>query len=201
MLFMPSCIGNINRASDNEQKMDGNKGEQQRQLEELNTRNKRQSKLYEDMPSDQNKGKFLSNKTHYSPTDPDARLAVKLGKPRELYYRGQIAVDTEHYVITHAQTFLAEGKDGDYLKTIINKIQPRVEQYGMHIKQALTDAAYSSGENYMFLQKEISPPIFHYLAVHSLQGFVYDEKNDRCICPNNKIFTISGLIQDRSRIS
>src|SRR4030095_10489306 len=70
----PRRPAKINRASDDEQKMDGNKDEQQRQLEELNTRYKRQSKLYEDMPSNQNKGKFLSNKTHYSPTDPDARI-------------------------------------------------------------------------------------------------------------------------------
>ncbi len=27
-------------------------------------------------------GKFLSNKPHYSPTDPDSRIAVKPGKPR-----------------------------------------------------------------------------------------------------------------------
>jgi transposase len=194
----PRRPAKINRASDNEQKMDGNKDEQQRQLEELNTRYKRQSKLYEDMPSDQNKGKFLSNKTHYSPTDPDARIAVKPGKPRELYYSGQIAVDTEHHIITHAQTFLAEGKDGDYLKTIINKTQQRLEQYGMHIKQALTDAAYSSGENYMFLQQRNITAYIPLLggALITSEGFVYDEKNDRYICPNNKILKGNGKIVD-----
>lgn len=149
----PRRPAKINRASDDQQKMGGDKDEQQRQLEELDTRYKRQSKLYEDMPPDQNKGKFLSNKTHYSPTDPDARIAVKPGKPRELYYSGQIAVDTEHHVITHAQTFLAEGKDGDCLKTIINKTEQRLEKHGMHIEQALTDAGYSSGENYYFLKQ------------------------------------------------
>jgi hypothetical protein len=194
----PRRPAKINRASDDQQKMDGNKEEQQRQLEELDTRYKRQSKLYEDMPSDENKGKFLSNKTHYSPTDPDARIAVKPGKPRELYYSGQIAVDTEHHVITHAQTFLAEGKDGNYLKTIINKTAQRLQQYGMHIKETLTDAAYSSGENYMFLQQG---NITAYIplpggALVTSEGFVYDEKNDRYICPNNKILKGNGKIVD-----
>ncbi len=46
--------------------MNGDKDEQQKQFEELSTRYKRQSKLYEDMPPDENKEKFLSNKTHYS---------------------------------------------------------------------------------------------------------------------------------------
>jgi len=194
----PRRPAKINRASDDQQKMIGDKDEQQKQLEELNTRYKRQSKLYEDMPSDENKGKFLSNKTHYSPTDPDARIAVKPGKPRELYYSGQIAVDTEHHVITHAQTFLAEGKDGNYLKTIINKTGQRLEQHGMHIKQALADAAYSSGENYMFLQQRNITAYIPLLggALITSEGFVYDEKNDWFICPNNKILKGNGKIVD-----
>jgi transposase len=194
----PRRPAKINRASDDEQKMDGDKDEQQRQLEELNTRYKRQAKQYEDMPGSEKKGKYLSNKTHYSPTDPDARIAVKPGKPRELYYSGQIAVDTAHHVITHAQTFLAEGKDGDCLKTIINKTQQRLEQYGMHIKQTLADAAFSSGENYMFLAQRGITAYIPLLggALITSQGFVYDEKNDRYICPNNKILKGNGKIVD-----
>ena len=46
--------------------------------------------------------KFLSNHTHYSPTDPDAKISVKPGKARQLNYAGQIAVDDKHHVITGA---------------------------------------------------------------------------------------------------
>ena len=35
--------------------------------------------------------KFLSNHTHYSPTDPDARIATKPGKPRNMNYLGQVS--------------------------------------------------------------------------------------------------------------
>jgi transposase len=194
----PRRPAKINRASDDQQKMNGDKDEQQRQLEELNTRYKRQSKLYEDMPPDQNKGKFLSNKTHYSPTDVDARIAVKPGKPGELYYSGQIAVDTEGHVITHAQTFLAEGKDGDCLKTIVNKTTQRLQLNGMHIKTLLADADYSNGENYYFLdQRKITAYIpLPGGALITSEGFLYDEKNDRYICPNNKILKGNGKIVD-----
>lgn len=187
-----------NRASDDEQKMQGDQDEQQRQLKELDTRYKRQSELYKEMPPDENKGRFLSNKTHYSPTDPDARIAVKPGKPRELYYSGQIAVDTQQHVISHAQTFLAEGKDGDCLKTIINKTQQRLEQHGLHIKQALADAAYSSGENYNFLQQRNITAYIPLLggALITSEGFVYDEQHDYYICPNNKILKGNGKIAD-----
>ena len=89
-----------NRADEDQQHMDGDDEEQTRQLKELDTRYQRQGKHYEEMPGSEGRGKFLSNKTHYSPTDPDARIAVKPGKRRELYYNGQIAVDTGHHVLS-----------------------------------------------------------------------------------------------------
>ena len=52
--------------------------------------------------------KFTSNKTPYSPVDPDARIAVKPGKRRQLYYFYQLAVDTAHHVILHTQADLAD---------------------------------------------------------------------------------------------
>lgn len=37
--------------------------------------------------------KYLSNHTHYSPTDPDAKISTKPGKARQLNYAGQLSVD------------------------------------------------------------------------------------------------------------
>ncbi len=72
-----------NRAQTEQRYMDGDDQQQARQLKELDTRYHRQGKEYEEMPGSE-RGKYLSNKTHYSPTDPDSRIAVKPGKPREL---------------------------------------------------------------------------------------------------------------------
>lgn len=193
----PRRPAHINKAAEEQQHMQGDKDDQTRQLKELNTRYERQSKQYEDMPADAEKGKFLSNKTHYSPADPDARIAVKPGKPRELYYSGQIAVDTGKHVITHAQTMLAEGKDGDCLKTIFNKTKQRLEQHGLKIENALTDAGYSSGENYYFLdQQNIIPYIpLSGGALSGSEGFTYNQENDCYICPNKKILKGSGRIR------
>ena len=46
--------------------------------------------------------KFVSNHTHYSTTDRDARVSVKPGKPRQLNYSMQTAVDMSSHVITRA---------------------------------------------------------------------------------------------------
>jgi transposase len=188
----------INRAPEEQQHMKGDKDEQTKQLKELNTRYERQTKQYEDMPGDDRKGKFLSNKTHYSPTDPDSRIAVKPGKPRELYYSGQIAVDTGKHVITHAQTVLAEGRDGDCLKAMVNKTRQRLIQHGLHLKNALADAGYSSGENYFYLNQEKINAYIPLLggALLGSEGFVYDKEKDCYICPNNKILKGSGRIVD-----
>ena len=105
----PRRPASINRAPEEQQHMQGDKDQQVKQLKELNIRYEWQDKRFEGMPGDHTEGaKFLSNKTHYSPVDPDARIAVKPGKPRALYYSGQIAVDTDSHVITHAEAVFAQ---------------------------------------------------------------------------------------------
>lgn len=72
----PRRPAKINRADEEDQHMNGDDEDQTRQLKELDTRYRRQEKNYEQMPGSE-RGKFLSNETHYSPSDPDARIAVK----------------------------------------------------------------------------------------------------------------------------
>ena len=64
------------------------------------------------------KARLVSNKTHYSPTDPDARISVKPGKARKLNYHCSLAVDTAKGVISHVQADLADGRDSQYLPAI-----------------------------------------------------------------------------------
>ena len=63
--------------------------------------------------------KYLSNHTHYSPTDSDARVSVKPGKARQLNYFGQIAVDDAHHVITGACSDFADKRDSQCLEQIV----------------------------------------------------------------------------------
>jgi hypothetical protein len=63
--------------------------------------------------------KYLSNHTHYSPTDPDARISTKPGKPRNLNYLGQLSVDTAHHVITGACADLPAKKTASVYKTLL----------------------------------------------------------------------------------
>jgi len=190
-----------NRAEEEQQHMDGDEEEQTRQLKELDTRYQRQSKQYQEMPGSEGRGKFLSNKTHYSPTDPDARIAVKPGKPRKLYYNGQIAVDTARHVITHAESFTADGKDCRNLVRVAAQLQTRLKGHGLQIEKLLADGAYSSGENYQYLEQNNITPYIPLLggALSGSEGFAYDEDNDWYICGNNKLLKGSGRVVDDGR--
>jgi hypothetical protein len=190
-----------NRADNDQHKMKGDDDEQTRDLKELDTIYQRQEKNYDEMPGSESGGKFLSNKTHYSPTDPDSRIAVKPGKPRELYFNGQIAVNTTHHVITHAATFTADGKDCRDFITVAGELQTRLQQQGIIIEKILADGAYSSGENYQWLEMQNITGYIPLLggALSGSEGSIYDEHNDWYICSNNKILKGSGRIVDDGR--
>jgi transposase len=66
-----------------------------KELSAIKGRNKKWAKDQDQRPGAGNKGaKYTSNKTHYSPTDPDARISVNPGKARKLNYHCSMAVDT-----------------------------------------------------------------------------------------------------------
>jgi len=104
-------------------------------------------KTYKGQPGSLDKrSKFVSNHTHYSRTDPDARVAVKPGKPRQLNYLGQLSVDTAHHVITHIQADYASKKDSQCLPSLLSNTIENLKAEGLRVKEVLADAAYSSSE-------------------------------------------------------
>ena len=132
---------------------------------------------------------------------PKARRVLKPGKPGELYYNGQIGVDTAHHVITHAESFTADGKDCRDLITIAEQLQTRLQQHGIKIEKLLADGAYSNGENYQYLEQQNITPYIPLLggALSGSEGFIYDKQNDWYTCGNNKLLKGSGRVVDDGR--
>ncbi|WP_378184790.1 hypothetical protein ACE939_08380 [Aquimarina sp. W85] len=99
----------------------------QNELEAIKSHTKRWSKDQDHRPGAGNKGsKYTSNKTHYSPIDPDACINVRPEKTRKLNYLSQLSVDTAHHVITDIQAYHADGKDSQQLPDIVNRLQRRL---------------------------------------------------------------------------
>jgi len=134
------------------------------------------------------KARLLSNKTHYSTTDPDARVSVKPGKARALNYLCSLAVDTAYGVISHAQADFADSRDSVHLPNLVRCLQPRLRAQGLHWHELLADAGYANGSNYAFLEERgITPwiPVFgQYKA--EIEGFTYDLETDAYTCSAGK---------------
>lgn len=158
------------------------------------------AKAYRDMPKgstqQQQRAKFVSNHTHYSTTDPDARVSVKPGKPRQLNYTAQISVDAAHHVITHIQTDHADKKDSQCLPSLLNNTIENLKQDDLQVEEVYADAGYSSGEALQSLEEN---NIIGYIPNFgpykpSREGFTYDKEHDRYVCSQGKYLPFKKII-------
>jgi len=158
------------------------------------------AKAYKGMPKGstqrQQRAKFVSNHTHYSTTDPDARVSVKPGKPRQLNYTAQVSVDTAHHVITQIQTDTADKRDSQCLPSLVNNTIENLKQEGIQIEEVFADAGYSSGEALKALEENnitgYIPNFGQYKPTR--EGFTYDKENDRYVCSEGKYLPFKKLI-------
>ena len=132
--------------------------------------------------------KYTSNKTHYSPTDPDARISVKPGKSRKLNYLSQMSVDTANHVITDIGADYADQKDSQHLQKITLRLKERLSKQGLLIHNILADTGYSSGDNYAFFEEQgltsYIPPHGKYKGGPS--GFEYHVDGNYWECSQGK---------------
>lgn len=169
------------------------------ELQSITSRNANWQKNQNHRPGAKNKGsRYTSNKTHYSPTDPDARISVKPGKARKLNYSSQLSVDTGHHVITDIKAYHADGKDSQYLPDIVDRLQRRLWQQGFRLENVLADTGYSSGENYAYLEQK---DITSYIPPHGTykggpNGFRYIKEEDHYICPAGEIIPFKKVFND-----
>lgn len=157
----------------------------------IDNQHRGQARAYKDMPSsDEGKRKFVSNHTHRSTTDGDARISVKPGKPRQLNYHAQVAVDTAHHVITQIQSDYAHKKDSQCLPLLLKNTIENLAENNLQIEELLADGGYSSGEALQCLEDNniagYIPNFGQYKTDRESAGFIYDEISDKYICSQGK---------------
>ena len=178
----------INKAPKQQQQISASPKE----LQDIESRNKKWSQDQDMRPGAKNKGsRYTSNKTHYSPTDPDARISVKPGKARKLNYLCNMAVDTGFHVITDIHGYHADKKDNQYLQDTTMRLNRRLRREGLIWEHLLADAGYSSGENYHYLEGK---GIKSYIPAHGTykggpEGFKYVKEGNYWLCPQGKEVT------------
>lgn len=145
------------------------------------------------------RAKFLSNHTHYSSTDPDARISVKPGKPRQFNYSGQISVDTKSHVICGAIADLADRRDSQSLPAILLNTLFNLAPYKIKVDELLADTGYSSGNSLKALDGlNITPYIPNFGGYKpQREGFTYDPINDEYICSQGVKITYKKTFFDK----
>ena len=128
--------------------------------------------------------KFLSNHTHYSKTDADARISVKPGKPRQLNYSAQTSVDTKGHVITNILADFSDKRDSQSLPTAIEQTKENLKENDLELKEILGDTGYSSATALKYLKENnITGYIPNFgLYKNSREGFVYNKDLDQYEC-------------------
>ena len=152
---------------------------------------------------DEVRAKFLSNHTHYSTTDADARIAVKPGKPRQFNYLAQTAVDTANHVITHIQAFHADKKDSQCLPRLIDELTKNLQPQGLTVEQILADTGYSSGEALKALEaNKITGYIPNFGKYKpEREGFTYNNEQDYYQCPQGKLILFKKIKSNNGHLA
>jgi len=143
--------------------------------------------------------RYLSNHTHYSPTDPDARISVKPGKPRQLNYSGQISVDTKSYVICGAMADHADRRDSQSLPAILTRTIDNLKSHEIKVQEVLADTGYSSGDALRLLDfqriRGYNPNFGGYKP--SRDGFAYYPEKDLYVCSQGVHITYRKTYTDK----
>ncbi len=143
--------------------------------------------------------KFISNHTHYSLTDRDARVSVKPGKPRQLNYSMQTSVDMGSHIITNTEAHLADRRDSECLPEVLRNTISNLEYHGLTVEEIASDTGYSSGKA---LQSCIDQHITAYIPNFGQykaerEGFTYNEEEDYYLCERGAKLPYKKTYQDK----
>jgi len=141
--------------------------------------------LYEEQEeiSNSNNSK-KGNDRFYSPSDPDARMATKRGKPTQLNYLAQVSVDSGSYIITSIDAYHADKRDSECLADVVEQTKSNLQSQGLLLEEVLTDANYSSGTVLQYLEDNHITGYIPNLGSYKTdrEGFTYDQQKDEYVC-------------------
>jgi transposase len=162
-------------------------------IEKVKKDNPVEGKAWEPGDDYPHRGQKISNKTHRSKTDPDARLGRKSYKaPTELYYSATYLADSKSRIVVGTDV----GKPD--IKTDCNKAIEQIRKikwrHRIEPESLGADKGYSSGvflNN--LLNENVQPhiPIVKYKAhnhkgIYPREEFRRDKNSNTCICPAGK---------------
>jgi len=140
----------------------------------------------------------LSNQTHRSTVDPDARLARKWFESSRLCHGANYLMDNKNRIIIGALTDLPDG--GGERRSAIRMLDYAMWHYGIKPETLGGDKGYFSGSLLKELDKRDIISHIPYTkviksthrGVYTINDFTYDERKNEYICPAGKRLKYSG---------
>lgn len=146
------------------------------------------------------RGQKISNDTHRSKTDPDARLSRKSFKaPTDLYYSATYLMDNKSRIIVGTDIGQPDKKtDCD---NAIKQIQMTKWRHKLKPESIGADKGYAAGEFiHSLINEDIQPHIpivetkrHNHYDIYEREKFTYDEARDIFICPEGKELKYRGI--------
>jgi transposase len=129
-------------------------------------------------------GNKTSNKTHFSPTDSDARISVKPGKRCELTYSGHASVDTQQHVITNIMADYSDKRDSQALPAVLDQTITNLSEHNLQLKEVLADTNYSSGESLRYMEENAITGYIPNIGAYKPErdNFIYNPEEDLYQC-------------------
>jgi transposase len=169
-------------------------------IERLEEENPLEEKPWEPGGDYPQRGQKLSNSTHRSKTDPDARISRKsLNSGTGLYYAASYVMDNRSRVIVG--TGLGKPDKRTDCEEGLREIRRVKWVHQMRPKSLGADKAYGAGEFLHHLIEEgIDPhiPIADYRSlnergIYRRERFWLDREKDEVICPEGKVLRLWGI--------
>jgi transposase len=140
------------------------------------------------------------NYRQYSPSDPDARIATKRGKPSRLSYLAQVSVDSSSHVITNIEAHFADKRDSECLSEVVDHTLDNLQHNGLLVEEVIADANYSSGTVLQYLEDSHITGYIPNLGSYKKdrEGFTYDPQKDEYTCSQGAPLTFRRVAPGRA---
>lgn len=140
------------------------------------------------------------NYRQYSPSDPDARIATKRGKPSRLSYLAQVSVDSSSHVITNIEAHFADKRDSECLSEVVDHTVNNLQLNGLLVEEVIADANYSSGTALQYLEDTHLTGYIPNLGSYKKdrEGFTYDPQKDEYTCSQGAPLTFRRMAPGRA---
>lgn len=135
-----------------------------------------------------------TNKTHLSASDPDARMARKPGKPTDMYYHGQISVDSQHGVIVGAMADYSNLEDHKSLPGLLDRVQKNLSRHKLVVQEILADSKYNTLSTIDTCQQKGSTAFMENPSGYKRErpGFTFDKQANAYTCSRGATLAYKG---------